>query len=325
MIGIATRKLLIAGVVAGGFLATPSESYAIFGWLSRCCAPRATYMPVAPAPTCCPAPVCPPQQTCNYVPVTAFRNQVCNVPVTTCRPVTTCDPCTGCPTTTYRPVTTIVQQVQRIPYTTYRLSCSTNTCASPCSTNTCASPCATGGCSSGSCGSTVAAFQSPAAVGAPSSSCSSCSSSTTYTTPAAPVAPAYTAPPANSYPQPTSPMQPAPQTYPSPSNPASQQPSLSPLPASSNPTPQTFENSSASESMLQRPIQDLNTGSQAPSYPNPQLIEPNSRSTALPVRTVQASYQTTSSILTDMAPAVPVRLPAAYQTVSSEGWRSSSR
>jgi len=77
--------------------------------------------------------------------------------------------------------------------------------------------------------------------------------------------------------------------------------------------------------MLQRPIQDLNHSSPAPSYPNPQLIEPNSRSTALPGRTVQASYTTRSAISTDMAPAVPVRLPAAYQTVSAEGWRSSAR
>lgn len=323
MIGMTTRKLLVAGVVAGGFLATPAESYAIFHWFSRCCAPRATYLPVAPAAPCAPAcaPVCAPApQVCNYVPVTAFRTQVCNVPVTACRPITTCDPCTGCPVTTFRPVTTYVQQVQRIPYTTYRLSCS-----SPCSTGACSTgSCSTGGCSTGTCGTTVS-YQSPSAVAAPSS-CSSCAPSTTYTTPA----PAITTPqPATSYPQPTAPPQSAPQTFQD--NPASQQPSLSPVPneGSSNNTPQTFETpSSTTNNMLQRPIQDLNTSSsQAPSYPNPapRLIEPNSRATALPGRTVNASYVTPAYATHAMAPAVPVRMPPAYQTVSADGWRSSSR
>lgn len=324
MIGYTTRKLLVASVVAGGFLATPSESYAIFHWFSRCCAPRATFLPVAPAAPCAPAcaptcaPACAPApQVCNYVPVTAFRTQVCNVPVTAYRPCTSCDPCTGCPTTTYRPVTTMVRQVRRVPYTTYRISCS-----SPCSTG----GCATGGCSTGTCGSTVA-YQSPAALAAPSS-CSSCAPSTTFTTPA-PAAPVITTPPPTSNLQPTAPPQAAPQTFQN--GPASQQPSLSPVPnqGSTSRAPQTFETpSSTTSNTLQRPIQDLNTSnSQAPSYPNPapRLIEPNSRATQLPGRTVNASYITAASPSAAMAPAIPVRLPPAYQTVNSEGWRSSSR
>ncbi len=301
MIGFSMKKLLIVGMVAGGFLATPSESHAIFHWFSRCCAPRTTYLPPAPAVNCCPAPVCPPQ-VCNYVPVTAYRTQVCNVPVTAYRPSTSCDPCTGCPTTTYRPVTTYMRQVRRVPYTTYRLSCPTGTC-----------------------GSTVN-YPAPA-FGAPSSSCSSCAPSTTYTTPS------YTTPPpATSYPGPTSPSpittpQSAPQTFDS--GPASQPPALSPPAASSTPaTPQTYASPPASGATLSRPIQDLNTSNtQAPAYPNPapRLIDPDSRTTSLPVRTVTASYTTVYSPSAAMAPAVPVRLPAAYQTVSPEGWRSSRR
>jgi len=122
MIGFSTKKLLIVGVVAGGFLATPSESHAIFHWFGHCCAPRTTYLPPAPAANC------GTPQVCNYVPVTAYRTQVCNVPVTAYRPITTSNPCTGCPTTTYRPVVTYMQQVRRIPYTTYRLSCPTGQC-----------------------------------------------------------------------------------------------------------------------------------------------------------------------------------------------------
>ncbi len=340
MIGLSTKKLLIAGVVAGGFLATPSESHAIFHWFSRCCAPRTTYLPPAPAVNCCPPQQTYRPQVCNYVPVTAYRTQVYRVPVTAYRPQTSSDPCTGCPTTTYRPVTTYVQQVRRVPYTTYRLSFS-----NPYSTR--------------AYGSTVA-YQAPATV-APSS-CNSCAPSTTYSTPP------YTAPaPAATYPGPTAPQQ-APRTFGN--GPASQPPTLAPSagsssrsypppvstqqpppaatqqppPAPTQQAPRTFDNEPPARqpslsppandnppntgAALQRPIQDLNTSnSLAPRYPNPapRLIDPDARTTSLPVRTVTASYTTVHAPSAAMAPVVPMRLPAAYQKVSPEGWRSSRR
>ncbi len=92
-----------------------------------------TFSPVLASPgnctTCCPTQqcfkVCEPRTTCRYVPQTCFRTEQIQVPVTTMRPVTTVDPCTGCTTTCMRPQTTMVCQTRQVPYTTYRMVCST--------------------------------------------------------------------------------------------------------------------------------------------------------------------------------------------------------
>ena len=122
------RGLVIFGAVAVTLLATPPESKAIFHWFRNRFQPVTTFQPVAPVPPCnpCAQQVINPcvQQTVpavQYVPQTAYRRQVVNVPVTTMQPCMTTDPCTGCPVTTYRPVTAYRQQVRLVPYTTYRV------------------------------------------------------------------------------------------------------------------------------------------------------------------------------------------------------------
>lgn len=171
------RNLLVACSVGGAFLATPSESKAIFHWFGGgCCgggqttamyapttayyAPRtAYYAPTtayyAPttayyAPTTAYyAPACNSctTQVANYVPQTSYRPQYINTPVTTLRPVVGTDACTGCPVTVMRPVTSIVQQVQMVPVTSYRVvyspvasSCCTTSYVAP--APTCCAPAA---------------------------------------------------------------------------------------------------------------------------------------------------------------------------------------
>ncbi len=137
------RTLIVACSVGGAFLATPSESKAIFHWFGGgCCGGRtaytapttAYYMPTtayyAPTTACCApttayyAPSCNTctQQVVNYVPQTCYRTQIVNVPVTAYQPVVASDPCTGCPVTVMRPVTSFVRQVQMVPYTSYRIA-----------------------------------------------------------------------------------------------------------------------------------------------------------------------------------------------------------
>ncbi len=280
------HKLLVACSVAVGFLATPSESQAIFHWFGRCCAPRATYLPVAPVQTC--APVCPQsctQQVCNYVPQTCYRTQMISVPVTAYQPVRSCDPCTGCPVTSYRPVVSYVQRVQRVPYTTYRMVCSTQQVA----------PAAT-----------AVSYTQPAAPG-----CTSCAPGATITTPA----PAITTPaPATTVPQTT-----VPQTFTP--DAATQQPSLRVPSSSSNTVPRTFaEEPTTGTSSYQPPIPDA---SPAPNYsPQPRLIDPDARTTFRPITTTVAGYQQAPQAYT---PSTPQNVHPVYRPMDAGGWVASQR
>ncbi|MBL9122580.1 MAG: hypothetical protein JNG90_03040 [Planctomycetaceae bacterium] len=110
------RRLMIAGAVGTGFLAQPSESYAIFSWFKSCCQPA----------TPCAAPV----QVAQYVPQTSYRTQYVNVPVTTYKPVSSCGPC-GNTQVSYMPVTTYQTQAQLVPYTSYRIVYSNVVAAQP--------------------------------------------------------------------------------------------------------------------------------------------------------------------------------------------------
>ena len=185
------RTLLVALSVGGAFLATPAESKAIFHWFGGGCCGGGQTAPVAATAYYAPttayyAPACNAcaPQVANYVPQTSYRTQYVNVPVTTLRPVVSSDPCTGCPVTVMRPVTSYVQQVQMVPYTSYRIVYSPVT-----------SGCAT------------TSYYAPAAY-APAPAC--CAPAAACCAPAAPscCAPAAAAVPA--YPQSTTPQSPAP-------------------------------------------------------------------------------------------------------------------
>ncbi len=122
---------------------------------------------------------------CAYVPQTCYRTVYSPVPVTTCQAVRTCDPCTGCPVTTFRPITTYAYRPVLVPYTTYRVVCSSpcnSCCAAPACGSCCAAP-ACGTCST--CGPTSACGSCGSCGTCGSGGCSSCVSGT----PSAPLLP----------------------------------------------------------------------------------------------------------------------------------------
>jgi hypothetical protein len=178
-----TRYLAIGSALVALLVVSPSESQACFGWFRRDrCDPCATttYRPLfggwfsgwrgnnnCCAPAC--APACNPcaTQTCQYVPQTCFRTECVSVPVTTFRCCRTCDPCTGCPTTVMRPVTTMVQQVRRVPVTTYRLVAAPSCCATPSVSSF--APATSSGCSTCGTASAVIGVPTTTVTPAPSS------------------------------------------------------------------------------------------------------------------------------------------------------------
>lgn len=173
------RGLALIGGVAVATLSVPSESKAIFHWFGGCCgwgAGRTTFMP-----TCNPCGV----QTAQYVPQTAYRQEVINVPVTTYRPTTSCDPCTGMPVTVMRPVTALQQQVRMVPYTTYRIVYTQQPVATaPAATTYYPTTVGSSCCTPSGAATTYSApmsYSAPAGYTAPSTSVAP--SSPTYTTP----------------------------------------------------------------------------------------------------------------------------------------------
>jgi hypothetical protein len=280
------RKLLVAGSVAGAFLASPSESKAIFHWFgSGCCGGGQTTASYAPttayyapttayyAPTTAYyAPACNTctPQVASYVPQTSYRTQYVNVPVTAYRPVVASDACTGCPVTVMRPVTSYVRQVQMVPYTSYRVVYSPVT--------------------SGCC---TTSYYAPAAY-APAAAC------------CAPAAPACCAPAATSvpvYPPSAAPQPPAAGSGEEPT----QQPDLNlkpvlPVPGDENATPAN------------------------PASTAPRLIDPSDRVTARPMPRVGVSSISLPQDARLRAPAQrPAAPPAAAPTMFDDGWRASSR
>jgi hypothetical protein len=115
---------------------------------------------------------CGQQLVCNYVPQTCYRTQTVAVPVTTMKPVCGADPCTGCPTTVMRPVVTMQQQVQYVPYQSYRLQYSVAQPACPTATTSYYAPTLSSGVAAP--GATYAAPTT--AYAAPAAGCSSCNS-----------------------------------------------------------------------------------------------------------------------------------------------------
>ena len=286
------RNLLVACSVGGAFLATPSESKAIFHWFGGgCCgggqttamyapttayyAPRtAFYAPTtayyAPTTAYYAAPACNSctTQVANYVPQTSFRPQYINTPVTTLRPVVGTNACTGCPVTVMRPVTTIVQQVQMVPVTSYRVVYSP--VASSCCTT-----------------SFVAPAPTCCAPAAPAPTC--CAPTTTI--PMAPAAVAPQGPAAGAGEEPT------------------QQPDLNLKPVLPVPG-------------------DENTGTPVnPTSTAPRLIDPSDRITARPMPRVGVSAVSLPQQARLRTPAqrVSTPAPAAAPTMFDDGWRASSR
>lgn len=131
---------------------------------------------------------CGQQLVCNYVPQTCYRTQTVAVPVTTMKPSCGTDPCTGCPTTVMRPVVSYQQQVQYVPYQSYRLQYSVAQPACPTATTSYYAPSLSSGVAA-----PATTYAAPATTyAAPAAGCSSCNSgvaATSYYAPttAAPV------------------------------------------------------------------------------------------------------------------------------------------
>jgi len=127
---------------------------------------------------------CGQQLVCNYVPQTCYRTQTVAVPVTTMKPSCGTDPCTGCPTTVMRPVVSYQQQVQYVPYQSYRLQYSVAQPACPTATTSYYAPTLSSGVAA-----PTATYAAPTTTyAAPAAGCSSCNSgvaTTSYYAPAA--------------------------------------------------------------------------------------------------------------------------------------------
>ncbi|MCE9606904.1 MAG: hypothetical protein K8U03_18630, partial [Planctomycetia bacterium] len=197
------RIRVTATLMAAASMLVPADANAFFGCLQK----RQNAAASLYGGTVCNP--CGQQLVCNYVPQTCYRTQTVAVPVTTYRPVCSADPCTGCPTTVMRPVVSYQQQVQYVPYSSYRLQYSVAQPACPTATTTYYAPAPTSGI-----GAPAMTYAAPAATyAAPAAGCSSCNrgvATTSYYAPAATYpAPTYPAP---TYPTSTFPTSPYPTT-----------------------------------------------------------------------------------------------------------------
>jgi len=251
------RCVVLTCALAIAMLAVPARSDAC-GLFSALFGSRYDTVQTACYPSCGPTACtsCYTPQTCNYVPQTCYRTVVRRVPVTTCRVTTRTSWLTGCPVTTYRPVTVWVQQASLVPYTTYRMVYS-----NPCGPAAGCDPCSTyGSCVGGGCG--VGTYSAgPVSDG---SSCGSCAPS---------------APPISGA-----------TTYSGSVSAATDYSSAAPLTTESQPQtvqedaqPQTFKEGVGTQSRgalkpIPLPETKLN------STPVPNLIDPHSRTTLLPIR-----------------------------------------
>lgn len=317
------HKLMAILAVFGCTLAAPAKSYAIFSWLfgNGCCGTSAqtTYTPISPP---CPT------QSCNYMPVTAFRTTAVNVPVTAFRPVVANNPCTGCATTSFRPVTTWVTQYQSVPYQTFRPVCNV---AAPVTTQTSTyfAPTAfqTPGASAAPMLPAAPAFQSaPVVQSAPAGSCcnggasmapaltsppalSTTPSTSTFSTPATS---AY--PPTSSYSAPTSSYTTPSSSYTTPSS-GYVAPST-PAPAST-PAPSTYSNGTTNGSSTPAPSLYTPNGNQHQQQPAPQstpqaeppkTFEPNTNSSSSS-QTSEPRYTPVPDYNTSVTPLRPAPQP----------------
>ncbi len=134
------RRWAVAMTTAALVLNTPGVSQAFLcNCFKKWCARVGYYQPTY---TAAYAPCA--GTVCQYVPITAYRQAVVNVPVTTYRPVCSADPQSGCPTTCLRPEVSYRPAIQAVPYTTYRLVYSNPIVAAPIPTVRYCAPC--GGC-----------------------------------------------------------------------------------------------------------------------------------------------------------------------------------
>jgi hypothetical protein len=240
-------------------------------------APYAVYRPISVARSV--TTYYYPGMTCN----------TCAAPTTTYYPTTACNTCAA-PVTAYYAPLAWRQQVRMIPYTTYRMAympvtyvgyapaCSS--CVAPC-VSSCAAPCSCYGC-----GSTVTYG---------TSSCDSCQPaiSSTYATP-----------------ETQTPTLATPITSPSTPTEATPQPKTfqEQKPATEDTKPALQDDKTNAEPEL-KPIPHTET--QLNSMPEPRLIDPENRTTALPLR------QTVHLASRPSAPVEPALAP------KSGGWRES--
>lgn len=176
-----TAKVAVTLMAAASML-VPADAQAFFGCFQK----RQNAAAALYGGTVCNP--CGQQLVCNYVPQTCYRTQTVAVPVTTMKPVCGADPCTGCPTTVMRPVVTYQQQVQYVPYQSYRLQYSVAQPACPTATTSYYAPTLSSGVAA-----PATSYAAPTTTfAAPASGCSSCNSgvaATSYYAPttAAPV------------------------------------------------------------------------------------------------------------------------------------------
>jgi|GEM_PF-1510927 len=235
-------------------VAAPAPVAAYYAPAASACStcPTATYYAPSACSTC--APAC---NTCAPSCSTCYSPTIVNVPVTTYRPVAACGPC-GNTVTVMRPVTSYVQRVQYAPQTV----------CSPCSTVSYSPVSCAPGC-------TGCSACSPATCGPNCTGCSQCAPATSQ--------PQYEPQPQyqdqNAYPQTQpgygnpGPAQ-APQTF------RGERPQTSP-----EPQPQPQPQTSAPQQPIPHAHPQPQTSSGSSSYypnNNPQLIDPDSRTTQAP-------------------------------------------
>jgi hypothetical protein len=184
------RLRVFSALTAAASLLVPADAQAFLGL----CQKRQNAAAALYGGTVCNP--CGQQLVCNYVPQTCYRTQTVQVPVTTMRPVCGTDPCTGCRTTVMRPVVAYQQQVQYVPYSSYRLQYSVAQPACPTATTSYYAAVPSSGVGGAAPTYAAPAYTTPAATfAAPTlgSGCSSCNSgvaATSYYAPAAVAPPA---------------------------------------------------------------------------------------------------------------------------------------
>lgn len=183
---VVSRTTYMPRFAARPLYAAPACSTCAAPACSSCAAPACSSC-AAPSCSTCMMPACSScvPQAVQYMPQTCYRSVIQIVPVTTYRAAVGCNACTGGCQTSYRPVTTYVRRTQLVsggsyPVTTYRpyLSCAPAACSScpswgaglggaSCSScsagfGTMPAPVLSGGCSS--CGGAPQATVSPGAM-----------------------------------------------------------------------------------------------------------------------------------------------------------------
>lgn len=285
------RAVYYAPTVAAAPVAPVAAYYAPVAAAGCSTCPTATYYAPA-APACSTCPTCP-TGGCGSACNTCYSPTIVSVPVTTYRPVAACGPC-GNTVTVMRPVTSYVQRVQYAPQTV----------CSPCSTVSYSPVSCAPGC-------TGCSACSPGTCGPNCTGCSQCAPATSQPQYAPQPQPQYDP---NGYAPQTQPgygqQQAAPQTF------QSERPQTSPAPT---PAPQPQPQTSAPQQPI--PYHQPHTSGSNYAPGNPQLIDPESRTTQAPR---SWNFHRAVAQENDLAARIiPVSQPAPQAAPQNDGgWRA---